>query len=146
MVCKKENSHFTLIRNKRGIDNSYLEDSMAYQGKVTEESSYLFTIDMLDSIAGSNVWEKLRCVCERRNPRIRKESADLKTGVPVIQKHLIMVMYLVHMYIWSFYYFIVYGEKTYGLDSFIVTSVLACGVSFIYVCFFLNKGFFCIIK
>lgn len=51
---------------------------------------------------------------------------------PILRK-VSTVMYLIHMYIWSFYYFIIYGQKTLGVDSFIVTSLLSCLVGFIYV-------------
>lgn len=50
-----------------------------------------------------------------------------------ILRRVSTVMYLIHMYIWSFYYFIVYGQKTLGVDSFIVTTILSCLVGFIYV-------------
>lgn len=46
-------------------------------------------------------------------------------------------VYLTHMYIWSFYYKIVYGKKTYGIDSFLLTSVVAVALTFGYL---LNKG------
>lgn len=39
------------------------------------------------------------------------------------------VIYLVHMYVWTFYYFFVYGEMTYGIDSFVMTSVLSCVIA-----------------
>lgn len=42
------------------------------------------------------------------------------------------VVYLVHMYVWTFYYFFAYGEKTYGIDSFIITSVSSCVVALVY--------------
>lgn len=42
-------------------------------------------------------------------------------------------IYLIHMYIWTFYYFIVYGQKTYGLDSFLVTSIVAFTISMAYL-------------
>ena len=44
-------------------------------------------------------------------------------------RSLSTTIYLVHMYVWTFYYKIVYGEKTYGLDSFLATliiSILVC--------------------
>ena len=41
-------------------------------------------------------------------------------------------MYLIHMYIWTIYYMLVYGEKMFGPDSFIVTSAAAVLVSLLY--------------
>lgn len=43
------------------------------------------------------------------------------------------VIYFIHMYVWSFYYKFVYGEKTYGLDSFAVTTCICVVIAFIYV-------------
>lgn len=41
------------------------------------------------------------------------------------------MIYLTHMYIWTFYYKIVYGEKTYGMDCFLVTSISAVLLFFV---------------
>lgn len=38
-------------------------------------------------------------------------------------------IYLTHMYIWTFYYKIVYGGKTYGLDSFVITACVAAAIA-----------------
>ncbi|MCH5279924.1 MAG: acyltransferase family protein [Lachnospiraceae bacterium] len=43
------------------------------------------------------------------------------------------IIYLIHMYIFTFYYIIVYKQKTYGPDSFIITSFIACLISVIYI-------------
>ena len=43
-----------------------------------------------------------------------------------------MVIYLIHMYVWSFYYMIVYGQKTYGPDGFLVTAGLSLVISILY--------------
>lgn len=45
---------------------------------------------------------------------------------PFVRK-MSTIIYFVHMYIWSFYYMLVYGEKTYGVDCFLVTIVI-CSV------------------
>ena len=42
------------------------------------------------------------------------------------------IIYLIHMYIWTFYYKIVYGKPTYGLDSFLITSCLAVVIAAAY--------------
>ena len=44
-----------------------------------------------------------------------------------------MVIYFVHMYIWTFYYILIYGEKTFGMDSFIATAIFSVFVSGIYL-------------
>lgn len=49
--------------------------------------------------------------------------ADLKI-FPFVRK-MSTITYFIHMYIWSVYYILVYREKRYGMDSFIVTSI-AC--------------------
>lgn len=43
------------------------------------------------------------------------------------------VIYFVHMYIWSIYYTLIYGEKTYGMDCFLVTIVICLAVSAVIV-------------
>ena len=52
------------------------------------------------------------------------------------------VVYFIHLYIWSFYYIIVYGKKTYGLDCYLVTSVvcLLIGVIFTEISKYKNKN------
>lgn len=45
------------------------------------------------------------------------------------------VIYLIHMYVWTFYYMLVYKEKTYGLDSFLITSLISAALSFLYIHF-----------
>ena len=47
---------------------------------------------------------------------------------PFVRK-MSTTIYFVHMYIWSFYYVLVYGEKTYGIDCFLVTIVICLAVS-----------------
>jgi len=39
------------------------------------------------------------------------------------------IIYLIHMYIWTIYYKVVYGSKAYGMDSFIVTSCAAVAIA-----------------
>ena len=39
------------------------------------------------------------------------------------------IIYFIHMYIWSFYYMLVYGKKTFGIDSFLVTTGICIAVA-----------------
>lgn len=43
------------------------------------------------------------------------------------------ILYLIHMYVWTFYYSFVYGTKTYGADSFVVTVLVSCIIAFGYI-------------
>lgn len=43
------------------------------------------------------------------------------------------VIYFIHMYIWSFYYKVIYGIKTFGIDSFLVTSGICLIIAVVYV-------------
>ena len=43
------------------------------------------------------------------------------------------IIYLVHMYVWTIYYVFAYGEKTFGIDSFIFTSFASLLISIIYI-------------
>lgn len=42
------------------------------------------------------------------------------------------VIYFIHMYVWTAYYMLVYKEKTFGMDSFIFTTMVSCliGIAF----------------
>lgn len=42
-------------------------------------------------------------------------------------------MYFIHLYVWTFYYTLVYGEKMFGIDSFIVTVFICSLLSYIYI-------------
>jgi hypothetical protein len=54
------------------------------------------------------------------------ESIDLKNRTIYIKlRNISMYIYLIHMYVWTFYYSVVYGEKTYGVDSFLFTIVIS---------------------
>jgi hypothetical protein len=43
------------------------------------------------------------------------------------------VIYFIHMYAWSIYYKLIYGETTYGFDCFAVTACICILIAFIYV-------------
>lgn len=43
------------------------------------------------------------------------------------------ITYLIHMYVWSVYYWIVYGKKNQGIDSFLVTSIMSVAIAVIYI-------------
>lgn len=43
------------------------------------------------------------------------------------------IVYFIHMYVWTAYYSLVYHQKTYGPDSFIIVSLVSIAVSAIYI-------------
>ena len=43
------------------------------------------------------------------------------------------VIYLIHMYIWTFYYTLLYGKKTFGPDSFLAVSIISFLLSVLYI-------------
>ena len=49
-----------------------------------------------------------------------------------ILRNMSTIVYLIHMYIWTVYYMLIYGEKTYGLDSFIVVSLVSSIFAILY--------------
>lgn len=51
---------------------------------------------------------------------------------PVMRK-MSTVLYFVHMYVWTFYYMAVYGEKTYGADNFFAVTAICMGIAMLYV-------------
>lgn len=55
---------------------------------------------------------------------------------PILRK-MSTVMYFIHMYVWTFYYFIMYmhlGKTNYGADSFFVTTVICLAIACAYIC------------
>lgn len=56
---------------------------------------------------------------------------ESKPIYPLLRK-LSVVLYFLHMYVWTFYYIAVYGQKTYGLDSFLVTTLICIVLGLIY--------------
>lgn len=48
-------------------------------------------------------------------------------------------IYFIHMYIWSAYYMIIYGEKTFGADCFVATSIISLIISVTYYYLFKRK-------
>ncbi len=57
----------------------------------------------------------------------------------VVARNISMVVYFIHMYIWTFYYSLVYKQKTYGLDSFLVTAIVFFLVAVVYLYIRSNK-------
>ena len=55
-----------------------------------------------------------------------------KTAVFSVLRKLSIVLYFLHMYVWTFYYSIVYHEKTFGFDSFLVTSLVCIALGMLY--------------
>lgn len=50
---------------------------------------------------------------------------------PLMRK-LSVVLYFLHMYVWTFYYTAVYRQKTFGLDSFLATTLICILLGLIY--------------
>ncbi len=62
------------------------------------------------------------------------ESIKLKNGkIYLTLRNMGTVIYLIHMYVWTFYYKIIYGKKTYGLDSFAATALVSSIIAIIYL-------------
>ena len=57
----------------------------------------------------------------------------------LMMRKLSTVIYLIHMYVWTFYYMIVYREKTFGWDCFIVTTLISFIIGLMYYQFEKNK-------
>lgn len=63
-------------------------------------------------------------------------SIELKDSIvyPCLRK-MSTVIYFIHLYVWTFYYTIFYGEKKFGLTCFIAVSAISVSMAFIYVCY-----------
>lgn len=65
---------------------------------------------------------------------ITAENIKLKDSpvYPILRK-MSTSMYFIHLYVFTFYYYLVYRQKVFGLDSFLVTTFISIAVSFVYV-------------
>lgn len=64
---------------------------------------------------------------------ILASNAPLKSRpVYALMRKLSVVLYFLHMYVWTFYYTVVYQQKTFGLDSFLMTTLICILVGMIY--------------
>ena len=43
------------------------------------------------------------------------------------------IIYFIHMYVWTIYYWIMYREKRFGIDSFVATSLISTLLSVVYI-------------
>lgn len=59
---------------------------------------------------------------------------DLKDHrIYIVLRKLSTYIYLIHMYIWTFYYSLVYKKVHYGWDSFIVTAIISITVGILHL-------------
>ena len=66
---------------------------------------------------------------------ILASNAPLKSRpVYALMRKLSVVLYFLHMYVWTFYYTVVYRQKTFGLDSFLMTTLICIVLGLIYCC------------
>lgn len=40
-------------------------------------------------------------------------------------REMSIILYFIHMYVWTFYYTLVYGQATFGMDSFLMTTLVS---------------------
>lgn len=64
---------------------------------------------------------------------ISKSISMPKSPLYLVLRKMSTAMYFLHMYVWTAYYWLIYREKTYGLDSFIVTVVSCILLSGLYM-------------
>lgn len=62
-----------------------------------------------------------------------KNVADLKSVIFRRLRFLSTGGYFIHMWVWTIYYTLVYQEKTSGVDSFVITTVIAIILSLLYL-------------
>lgn len=51
----------------------------------------------------------------------------------VCLRNMSIYIFLTHLYVWTFYYMVKYGERTYGMDCFIFTLMVSCLVSYVLI-------------
>ena len=52
-----------------------------------------------------------------------------------ILRQMSIILYFIHMYVWTFYYTLVYGQKTFGMDSFLITTVVSLAFAHLFILF-----------
>lgn len=60
------------------------------------------------------------------------EKASSKNEKYILIRKMSSGVYFIHLYVWTLYYTIVYGTKTFGLDSFLVTLTISLALSAFY--------------
>ncbi len=50
-------------------------------------------------------------------------------------RRMSIILYFIHMYVWTFYYTLVYGQKTYGMDSFLATTLACLLFAYLFITF-----------
>ncbi|MDY6062561.1 MAG: hypothetical protein SPI53_02020 [Erysipelotrichaceae bacterium] len=62
------------------------------------------------------------------------ENIHLKdNGIYPMLRNMSIIIYLIHMYVWSIYYKIIYNNKTFGLDSFLITTITSMALAYLYL-------------
>lgn len=62
---------------------------------------------------------------------VRIEIKDAKVFTSV--RELSTIIYLIHLYVWTIYYSVVYGKSMYGPDSFVMTVLLSFTIGGLYI-------------
>ena len=110
-----------LYQKKIRIGLAWMLLILGFACNVAITNTYLSTLLLVVSSVG------LFCVVES----IKLEDSAI---YPVLRK-MSTIVYLTHMYVWTAYYLLIYRKKTYGVDSFIFTSVLCCIMALMFIYF-----------
>lgn len=108
--------------------------TIVYRRRFSNPMGYLFLL--LHLAAQLSGIEFLMTLCRPLSGLgllILASNAPLKnTPVYPLMRKLSVVLYFLHMYIWTFYYAAVYRQKTFGLDCFLVTTLICILLGLIY--------------
>ena len=105
-VTKKHNILFNLSLLIAGFSINYMFD-----GLIGKFSIILYSVSLF------NIVSTIKLKDARVYPLLRNYSTT---------------MYFIHLYIWTFYYKIMYGSKTYGLDCFAWTLIICILIAILY--------------
>jgi peptidoglycan/LPS O-acetylase OafA/YrhL len=84
-------------------------------------------------LAGAEPYSMPVAICAVGLFCIAKQMKCNDSSVYVALRRMSTVIYLIHMYVWTGYYRIRYGEKTFGMECFLVTSVISVVCAILYV-------------
>jgi len=112
-----------------------------YKEKLCRYSWALLIIGMLVSVSAEGVIESLGIVASSFGLFgiiIQVMLGDSKTYL--LCRYSSTAMHFVHLFVWTIYYYLRFGEKTYGLESFIVVTMLSFLIGLTY-CYIKSKNF-----
>ena len=128
---------YTIINGRILTGSFYIPVGMLLARKKmnTQRALLMFIVGFVANIISNNYFivSITLVVCSVGFFSIIKNIELPDSLVYVWARKMSTVIYFIHLYIWTFYYFVIYGEKTYGMDCFCATVILCITSAVIYM-------------